>query len=134
MATSVPYGQLAYFVPPIEGQDSNGNTQVLGSLTASIDDYTNFFVAFDQFNHLCVVPRANLPGNGAVTAANVTFAGTSANGTALPNVTVSFEFTGAPAPIQAATINVPTPTLANLPTTATDPGSATVSFPASLIT
>jgi hypothetical protein len=108
----------------------------LGSLTASIDNYTAGYIAPAPGNpnvqaQLVVVPKA-VPVGGVVTV-TITINGTAVGGAALPTITEQFDLVGAPAPAVATAINASLATVVsgsqatNQPPPA-DPGSASITL------
>jgi hypothetical protein len=105
-----------------------GEGALLGSLSASTDNYAAAYVAKVQPDtsvqaYYQVVPKLT-PGGPTVTV-TVTLTGTSMNGTALPTVTKSFDCLQPAAPAQATGI-LQSPSNLTFAPLAPDPGSATV--------
>lgn len=123
----IPYGDLAQFAIPT-GLDSGSNPAALGSLTATVSDYTHFYGGISGTSY-DLVPRTNLPV-GVNTTVTVTFNGTDKDGGTLPPAIVSLDFVGNVAAPLATSISVVAPVAGPnggllVPN---DPGSATTTL------
>lgn len=110
MATTIPNGQKAV-ITGFGGLLADGVTSApLSSLVATLDDYTDAYIALTA-GSLLVIPRPGAIPAGQSRTLNVIFSGASQDGTSLPSVTESFVAVGPAAPAQAASINPGTITL-----------------------
>jgi hypothetical protein len=127
--TPVPQGQYGNFPSLPTGVNASGGSASLGSLTATLSDYVNFYAALYYNNTQLLVilrPGVSIPAGGSL-AVSVTFNATDTSGNSLPPVTESFSFQGPPAPPLAVSITTPpTAALGNVGNLPGDPGSATV--------
>ena len=131
---AVPNGQCAIFGSlPFGGLDGGTPPQPrgLGNLSATVSDYTHFFVAQDAFAHVGVYARSGAVGQGQTLPVTITFNGTDVVGNPLPPVSVDFAFSGPPTPPLAVVLNIPAPVV-QAPSggaAPADPGSQTIQLP-----
>jgi hypothetical protein len=132
MGTS-PIALPAITIPPdgsvglvtVEAQAPDQSFQNLSSLTATLDDYTDAYIAATgSGTQFAIVPKGGYPAQGTSRTVNVTLQAASVDGTALPAYVQPAVIQGPPAPPQATVlIDVTTVTKTTVPA---DPGSATI--------
>lgn len=122
----IPPATFAFF--DAFGRDASSNPQSLGSLTATIDNYSAAFVCKYQ-GHVAIVPKSTPPA-GQTTVVNVTLNGTDVNANPLPALTVTANIQGPPPPPLAVSLDTANPASASASTTPApvDPGSATATI------
>jgi len=109
-------------------QDDSGVVRA-GTLTATLSDTTNAYIAVDGGKVKIVTRPDQIPGEGVTLNLTLTFSGTAANGGALPDVSYPVQLKGPNTPL--ATQIVPGPVAVtdkigqNIPA---DPGTATVTL------
>ena len=122
---AIPTGNAAQ-IPGIVGDDTLGNAETLGSLTATIDDTSAAYIAAINNNGLWIVDKQTLAA-GATKTVNVTLAGTDVKGNPLTGVIQPFGLSGPPLPPLATHIvSGAITTQSKLGLVIPDPGTPTV--------
>lgn len=98
-------GAEAFFNYPT-GLDSNGNPAPITARSATIDNYTDAYVANNSGSgQLFVVAKVAPPVGGSLTV-NVTLNAEDANGNAIAPVVQPVTFQGAPPPLPAVSLSI----------------------------
>lgn len=131
---SIPAGQWASFpVTNVIGLASDGTTQLpLTNRTATVDDYTKFFVAVTNGGGKLTIMGKTVLAAGTSEVHNLTINAKGSDGvTPVAPATVQVTLNGPPPPPQAATITIQDGGVAfGVPDSIGphDPGAGTVSF------
>lgn len=90
----------------VQGKDLSNTVQSLGSLSATVDDYTTAYVVkYPDAVSFALVVKVT-PAAGASIPVNVTLHGTDLKGNALPAITQAFTIQGPPAAPLAVSVNL----------------------------
>ncbi len=111
------------------GADAAGNLKPLLSLSATIDDYADAYIAANNPGSLMLVQKVTQPV-GQVKTVNITFNGVSQSGNVLPPKVQAFDLAGAAPPPQATQVQISNVIVRDTigVTVPVDPGSGTVTL------